>query len=103
MKSKILGKGVYLVFTALLLAVLMFVLAMFTHGIKSNQNLDGALQLQKNIQDAVVLCYATEGFYPPSLEYIESNYSIFIDNAKYSVWYEIFAQNVPPVIKVVER
>lgn len=46
-------------------------------------------------------CYALEGSYPPSLEYMEQNYGLILDHRKYSYVYEIFASNIRPEVEVL--
>ena len=50
---------------------------------------------------ASVQCYAIEGRYPPSVEYLEENYGVMINRKKYHVFYDGFASNVMPDITVV--
>ena len=42
--------------------------------------------LRKAITRACIQCYAIEGRYPPSVEYLEENYGIQIDHDKYNVF-----------------
>lgn len=56
---------------------------------------------ENNIRKAVVSCYAIEGRYPDSYEYIRKNYGVHIDESKYFVHYEVFASNIMPEITVV--
>ena len=58
-------------------------------------------QLEDSIRRAAVACYATEGCYPPDLEYLQSYYGIQIDDTRYAVHYEVFAENLMPDITVV--
>lgn len=46
-------------------------------------------------------CYALEGSYPPSLEYMEENYGLILDHEKYSYVYDIFASNIRPEVEVL--
>ena len=48
-------------------------------------------------------CYATEGVYPPSVQYLKENYGIQIDEDRYSVFYEIEGANLMPSITVMEN
>ena len=50
---------------------------------------------------ACIQCYAIEGRYPPSVEYLEENYGIQIDHDKYNVFYDGFASNIMPEITVI--
>lgn len=62
----------------------------------------GALLLENAIRKAAVSCYAVEGFYPESLDYLVSNYGIMVSD-RYIVHYEVFASNIIPQITVVEN
>lgn len=80
------------------------VLALFTalSNLESGQSAEARAQLEDAIHRAVVSCYATEGFYPPTLDYVEEYYGIQIDSSRYAVFYEIFAENLMPDITVLE-
>lgn len=64
---------------------------------------EGANTLGKAIQRASLQCYAIEGRYPSSVEYLVDNYGIQIDENRYVVFYEGFASNVMPDITVSLR
>jgi len=51
----------------------------------------------------VVACYATEGFYPPDIAYLEEHYGIQIDKSRYVVKYTAIAENLMPDITVLEK
>lgn len=53
------------------------------------------------IQHATVQCYAIEGQYPPSVEYLEEHYGLTIDREKYNVFYSGWASNIMPDITVI--
>jgi hypothetical protein len=53
------------------------------------------------ITRAAVQCYAIEGRYPASVEYMENNYGLSIDRERYIVHYERFAENLMPDIRVL--
>ncbi|MGL4738268.1 MAG: hypothetical protein ACRCW2_12535 [Cellulosilyticaceae bacterium] len=57
--------------------------------------------MEQAIMKAVVQCYALEGVYPPSIAYISEHYGLEVDEQKYAVYYEIFASNVMPQVKVL--
>lgn len=60
----------------------------------------GADTLRDALRRASVQCYAIEGRYPPSVEYLEENYGIQIDRKRYDVFYSGFASNFMPDITV---
>lgn len=80
--------------------------AAFVLGISGVSGSVGAQQtqmLQRAIERAVVTCYAIEGQYPPTLDYIRENYGVVIDEARFDVYYDAFAQNVMPSVSVTRR
>lgn len=60
-------------------------------------------QLEESIRHACVVCYSTEGVYPPNIAYLEQRYGIQTDPARYTVFYDIFAENLMPDITVVSN
>ena len=60
-------------------------------------------QLEDALRRAALSCYASRGFYPPDLDYIINRYGIQIDRDNFTVFYEIFAENLMPQINVVVR
>ena len=87
------------------LSVVVFVcvLALFVTGIlffSKKADARGADTLRDAIRRASVQCYAIEGRYPPSVDYLEENYGILIGRDKYDVFYSGFASNFMPDITV---
>lgn len=71
-------------------------------GNVSQKSSDEELKMaQDSIRRAVVSCYAIEGRYPDTYEYLKENYGITVDESKYIVHYEIFASNIMPEITVI--
>lgn len=50
-----------------------------------------------------IQCYATEGIYPPSLEYLEKRYGLRLKKNIYAYFYDSFASNLRPDIKILEK
>jgi hypothetical protein len=50
-----------------------------------------------------VACYAAEGIYPPDLQYLKERYGIQVDEYRYTVYYNRFAQNLMPEVTVLEN
>ncbi|MBQ8562680.1 MAG: hypothetical protein IJ443_02160 [Firmicutes bacterium] len=85
--------------------VLTVALLFFTalSDIGQGQAEEAKMQLEEALRRASVSCYATEGIYPPTLEYLEEQYGIQIDRQRYTVHYQVFATNVMPDITVLEK
>ena len=60
-------------------------------------------QVRQSVENGITLCYATEGAYPMSLDYLTESYGVVYDEERYLVHYECFADNVRPTVTVIER
>ncbi|MBP5331546.1 MAG: hypothetical protein J6Y89_06810 [Lachnospiraceae bacterium] len=82
-----------------MLAVMIFVVVKFnTMSIEQDQELTLAA-----VRKAAVQCYADEGRYPSTIEYLEENYGVHIDRDAFMVTYDCAAANVFPNISVFRR
>lgn len=92
----------YLASAAVFLGVVVFFV---TAAMYLNKKADerGADTLRDAIRRSSVQCYAIEGRYPPSVEYLEENYGIQIDRNRYDVFYSGFASNLMPDITVNQK
>lgn len=59
--------------------------------------------LKSAIQKSAVHCYAVEGAYPESLDYLKEHYGITYDPDKFIVDYEIIGSNLMPDVTVFLR
>ncbi len=59
--------------------------------------------VKSTLENGITMCYAIEGTYPPSLEYLSENYGVTYDTAKFIVYYDRFADNVRPTVRVIVR
>ena len=55
------------------------------------------------VKNAALTCYAVEGAYPDSVDYLREHYHLAYDESRYFVTYEAFASNRIPDIYVTER
>lgn len=86
---------------AMLLAAL--VLTAAVGRLSSDGTAEGRDRLEDAVRRAAVTCYACEGVYPPTLAYLEEHYGVQVDEDRYTVFYEAFAENLMPEITVVEN
>jgi len=56
--------------------------------------------LQNAVQNAITHCYAAEGFYPETLDYLIENYGVSYDSDKYFVSYQIMGSNLMPKVTI---
>lgn len=73
----------------------------------SSLDRDGSSENMRLLEDAIrrgcVACYASEGAYPPDLDYLKDHYGLQIDEERYTVRYRAFAENLMPDITVLEN
>lgn len=62
----------------------------------------GREQLENALRRSAAACYAAEGIYPPTLDYLVEHYGVRIED-EYIVFYENFASNLMPDITVLEK
>lgn len=89
----LLSAGIFLALTGI------FAGGIIAFGGKTQE--EEANTLRKALARASVQCYAIEGRYPPSVEYLEQYYGVHINREKFHVFYSGFASNVMPDITIV--
>ncbi len=55
------------------------------------------------VRSAALTCYAVEGAYPLSLDYLKERYGLHYNEDVYIVAYDAFASNVMPDIRVLKK
>ena len=61
------------------------------------------IRLEEALHRAAAACYAAEGAYPPSLDYLRQHYGIRYDEGRFAVIYQPVASNLMPDMTVLER
>ncbi len=97
--KKIRRKSIMLLLIVLLLTAVWFLAA--AGNVDAGQQEVGRQQLEDALRRAAVACYAAEGIYPPTVDYLTQHYGIQIDRERYYVFYEVFAENLMPEITVL--
>lgn len=82
-------------------AVLCFAAAL--DSLDSGRSEEDKRHLEETLRRGCVACYATEGVYPPDIEYLEEHYGVLIDKEQYTVRYTAIAENLMPDITVLEN
>jgi hypothetical protein len=82
-------------------ALLIFCALAFS-DVRSFSGRQGKAALENSIERAIVNCYAIEGAYPESMEYLQENYGISIDPHKYAVDYQVLGSNIKPYFELIE-
>lgn len=85
----------------MVLIILCFATA--TDQLDADRTGEACRQLEIAIRRGCVACYAAEGYYPTTLDYLQEHYGIQVDEKRYTVFYEAFGSNLMPNITVLER
>lgn len=88
---------------SLLLAVPVAAVAAAAGQVSRDMDAQAAAALKDSVVQAAVQCYAVEGAYPESVDYLEQNYGLHINHKHYIVSYSAFASNVMPDVQVLEK
>ena len=55
------------------------------------------------VKNAALTCYAVEGAYPDSVDYLRAHYQLAYDESRYFITYDAFSSNVMPDIWVTKK
>lgn len=59
--------------------------------------------LQKALDRDIVHCYAVEGYYPPSLDYLIDHYGLTYDKNSFYVDYRPIGSNIRPSVTIIRK
>lgn len=87
--------------------ILLMILAVFflsaLSRLEADRRAEGKQQLEEVLRRTAVSCYASEGFYPPDVAYMQEQYGLQFDEKNYIIRYERPVSNWMPDITVLER
>lgn len=91
-----------IVTVAVFLAMVLLVMFVVTR-VDERSGEEQTKTLEDALLRATLTCYAVEGRYPMSVEYLKANYGIVYDEEKYIVSMDAFALNLLPNIRVLVK
>ena len=71
--------------------------------ISGMQQREEAAMVRDAVHEAALTCYAVEGMYPDSVEYLREHYHLAYNEERFLVTFDAFASNKIPNIYVTER
>jgi hypothetical protein len=96
---RVLRSGLF--WTLLITAAIILVMTLSINGLSGQVRDNQAKFVEDAVRRSAVQCYALEGSYPSSIEYLEKNYNLTIDRSRYAVYYESMGSNLLPQIRVI--
>lgn len=94
-------RGIALTLLTLSLLVALFIGVMGT--VRARTDLQQKQQLRQAARRAAVTCFAIEGRYPPTREYLSEHYGVMLETEKYFVEYRCEGGNLFPDIRVLTK
>ena len=84
--------------------IVLFVLFLQGIGSVSESTLSKQQEsLETALERSISQCYAVEGSYPPSLEYLKQHYGLLYDEDSFFIDYEYYGGNLLPEVTVLRR
>lgn len=87
----------------IVIAAVLVLSVLLVTWIGNMQNDEESRIVKEAVREAVMTCYAVEGTYPDSADYLRDHYRLAYDEDRYMVNIESFAVNRAPDIYVTER
>ncbi|MDR3072225.1 MAG: hypothetical protein LBU41_01905 [Clostridiales Family XIII bacterium] len=99
-KSKRTG-GALKLLCFIVIIVVAIILVWFAVGTLQESNDEQQLKIAESaIARATIQCYALEGRYPPSLDYLTKNYGVTLNTKHFVYYYQSIGENLMPDIQV---
>ena len=92
-----------LVLSVLLCAAAVTLALLFVGRVDSGATSEQMAQLKHDMIHAAVTCYAIEGRYPPTLDYLCEHYGVHVDTSRFFVTYDVMGGNILPPVAVLRR
>ena len=90
-------------FTYLIAPVVLIIFVLSLSRIGNSAVIRQRESLETALNRDIIHCYAVEGFYPPSLSYIEEHYGLTYNHDLFFVDYQPIGSNMRPDITIIMR
>lgn len=92
-----------LLFVPLLVVLLVGLLSYGADRIRKSSRAAQKEALETALTRDITACYALEGSYPPSIQYLKDHYGLVYDEDLFSIGYQVEGKNLRPTATVVEK
>lgn len=90
-------------FTVIAFAVFIAIFAIAIKTVRTGNTQRQDDILRSALERDIMHCYALEGYYPPSLQYIEDNYGLVYDKSAYIIDYRPIGGNIYPNLTIIVK
>lgn len=88
--------------TVLVFAAIIVIAVIAMNDVNKTTESESLTIVENSIRRAAITCYAQEGSYPESIEYLKENYGLYLSD-DYIIHYDVFASNIMPTITVFRK
>lgn len=89
---------------ALVILVVVFAVTITAiSSVQSSRKAENAEIIETGVRRAAMECYANEGFFPESIDYLIENYHLYTDIEHCIIHYSAISSNIMPEIKVIAK
>ncbi len=89
---------------ALIIFAVIFLIAIIAiNSVQVSRKAENAEIIETGVRRAAMECYANEGFFPNSIDYLIENYHLYTDNDHCIIHYSAVSSNIMPEIKVISK
>lgn len=89
--------------SAIVFVVIVVVFIVCISSVSKNSTQRQKKLLNDALMNDITFCYATEGRYPESIEYLKKNYALTYDEDKFYVDYRTYGSNIRPEVMIIEK
>ena len=93
-------KKLYTPIAVLAIVLLIAIIALIGTYMRSTFEQEDVRMAEDTVRKYAVQCYALEGAYPESIEYLADNYTLTLNREKYVYHYDYIGANMMPDISV---
>lgn len=90
-------------FTIMAFAIFIVIFVFAVSSVGSNNTERQEDILRNALERDIMHCYALEGYYPPSLAYIEEKYGLIYDKDAYIIDYRPIGSNIYPNLTIIRK
>ena len=91
------------IFSVLFFLLILGIFYAGTSSLQKKVSEEGINTLQNAITRSVTRCYAEEGSYPETLDYLKEHYGLTYDESRYYVDYQPLGSNIMPDVTILQK
>ena len=91
----------YILHYILFLFVIMLFFIIFSQYVEKHSVSEQCINLTETVRKDIVHCYALEGKYPETIEYLEEHYGLIYDKQSFYIDYLPIGENIMPDFTVI--